>query len=367
MTNTLGDDLDLDYRPRLPRRRDRGIGVIGAGEIVQAAHLPAYRLAGFNVVAIFDVDEAKARRVAEQFGIPRAHRTLQDFLADDAVEVVDIAVPARHQREVVEQVVRHKRYLLCQKPLAETYGEAREIVEMCRAAGAVAAVNQQMRWAPHVRAAHTIIQRGWIGQPTQATIQVNVLTPWDHWPWLAHLKGMEFLYHSIHYMDAIRLLLGTPQMVFADAVRFPGQAITAETRTIIVMKYPGDVRGLIVDNHNNFATEDDWYATLRVEGTDGVIKGTSGALYNYPAGREDTLAFYARPLADRYWFVPTLAGRWFPHAFMGTMGELQCALEEGRDPSNSVDDNLKTLQMVFAAMRATEEGRAVGLEEVEEG
>jgi predicted dehydrogenase len=357
--------LNLDYHPTVPRRLDYGIGVIGAGEIVNAAHLPAYRLAGYTVRGIYDVDQDKARRVAEQHGVPRVYRTLQELLEDDGVDIVDIAIPARHQLDVVRQVVERKRNLLCQKPLAENFQDARTLVSVCREAGVRAAVNQQMRWAPGIRASRSVIRQGWLGQLAQGTIQVNVLTPWDHWPWMTDLKGMEFMYHSIHYMDALRYLLGTPEAVFADAARFPGQPWKAETRTTVLFWFPGDTRGLIVDNHSNIAAEDDWYATFRFEGSEGTVKGTFGALYNYPIGREDTIQFFSRRVSESYWFVPRLEGRWFPHAFMGSMGELMAAVEDEREPENSVADNLTTLQMVFGAMRSVEERRVVRLEEVE--
>jgi predicted dehydrogenase len=357
--------LALDYRPPLPRNREMGIGIVGAGEIVQAAHLPAYRLAGFKVVGIYDVDRAKAEAVAERFGIGRAYRTLDELARDDDVAVVDIAVPARHQYAVLERVLSTKRNVLCQKPLAETFDAARRTVDLCRSAGARAAVNQQMRWAPSVAALRSLLDRGWLGTPLQMTIQVNVRTPWDHWPWLTDLPGMEFMYHSIHYMDSIRYLLGTPTILFADSAKLPGQPWAADTRTTTVLRFAGETRALIADNHMNFATEDDWYATFRLEGTEGIAKGTNGALYDYPNGREDTLTFFSRVVHPDYWFTPRLEGKWFPHAFMGSMGELMRAIEAEREPSNSVEDNLATLRMVFAAMRSATEGRAVRLDEID--
>lgn len=365
MASDDGDTVELNYRPRLPQNKQMGIGIVGAGEIVEAAHLPAYALAGFRVVGIFDVDAAKAQRLAARFSIGRTYATLDELLADDDVEVVDIAVPATQQLSVVRKVVERKKYLLCQKPLAQDFAQAKAVVEVVGHAGAKAAINQQMRWAPGIRASYDIIRRGWLGTLIQGTIQVNVRTPWDHWPWMTSLKGMEFMYHSIHYMDSLRLLLGTPEYVFADAAKFPGQPWNADTRTTSLIKFPGELRGLIADNHNNFATEDDWYATFRFEGTRGVIKGTNGALYNYPVGREDSIAFVSNEVREGHWFSPALEGKWFPHAFMGSMGELMAAIEEDREPENSISDNLKTLQMVFAAIRSTEEKRAVWLEEID--
>lgn len=355
---------ELDYKPKLPVRASMGIGIVGTGEIVQSCHLPAYRMAGFRIVGVYDADADKARKVASAFGIDRVYPTLAALLADPEVEIVDMAVPARFQPELVAQAAFCGKHVLCQKPLAESYAEARRIVDVCEAAGVKGAVNQQMRWAPGIRASHSLIRSGFLGTPLQASIQVNVFTDWASWPWITAVDKLEMMYHSIHYMDAIRFLFGTPEYVYADGAKYPGQASKGETRTMIHLKFPGETRGLIHDNHNNWAPQDDWYATFRFEGTDGVIKGTNGALYDYPTGRADTIQYMSRTDSSRRWFSPPLEGRWFPHAFMGTMGELMRAIEEEREAENSVRDNLLTMKMLFAAYRSMEENRPVRLEEI---
>lgn len=356
--------IDLDYKPKLPKDKSIGIAIIGAGEIVQSSHLPAYKIAEFNIVGIYDIDMRKAQTVAQSFDLKKCYQSLEELLEDDEVQVVDIAVPTKFQPEIVEKVVRTGKHVLCQKPLAETMEEAKKIHRVVQEAGVKGAVNQQMRWAPGIRASHTIIERGWLGELVQASIQVNVFTNWESWPWLTEIDTLEVMYHSIHYLDSIRFLFGTPEYIYADGAKFPNQKAKGESRTLIHMKFPGETRGLIHDNHNNWAGEDDWYATFRFEGTEGVIKGTNGALYNYPIGREDTLTFKSKKLEPNYWFTPKLEGKWFPHAFMGTMGELLRAIEENREPENSIEDNLITLKMLFATYLSMKENRPVWLEEI---
>ena len=62
-------DFDLNTGPDLPKRTDYGIGCIGAGFIMRDVHLPAYREAGFSVVAIASRTPANARACADQNGI----------------------------------------------------------------------------------------------------------------------------------------------------------------------------------------------------------------------------------------------------------------------------------------------------------
>src|SRR6266851_10191096 len=100
-------NLELDYLPRLPRRKDFRIGCVGAGFIMRDCHLVAYRQSGFNPVAIASRDPNRARAVAEMHKIPRCHETVADLLADPAVEVLDVAVPPDAQPEIIRQATRH--------------------------------------------------------------------------------------------------------------------------------------------------------------------------------------------------------------------------------------------------------------------
>jgi predicted dehydrogenase len=358
--------LNLDYKPKLPKNKSLGIGIVGAGEIVREAHLPAYQMAGFNVVGITNRTRATAEHTAQRYSIPKVYDSIEELIADPEVQIVDIALTAEMQPDVVRLAAAAGKHVLCQKPLGDSYTSAKSIVDMCEAAGVKGAINQQMRWTPGIRASHTMIQRGWLGELIQATIQVNVDQDFSHWPFLRDIDTLEVMYHSIHYMDSIRFLFGTPEYIYADGARYPDQKVKGETRTMIHMKFPGETRGLIHDNHNNWADQSDWYATFRFEGTKGIIKGTNGALYNYPVGREDTLSFISQEVDKSYWFTPKLEGKWFPHAFMGTMGELMRAIEEDREPENSVRDNLDTIRMVFAAYRSMAENRPVWLDEITE-
>ena len=87
-------DLPRPLTALLPRS-PRPIVLIGAGGIVRDAHLPAYRLAGFTVAAIHDLDFDRARRLAADFGIPTVSPTFAAAVAGaPAGAVFDIAVPA---------------------------------------------------------------------------------------------------------------------------------------------------------------------------------------------------------------------------------------------------------------------------------
>jgi predicted dehydrogenase len=351
----------LDYKPKLPESLDHGIGIIGAGGIVNYAHLPAYKKAGFKVVGVTDRNREQAERTAKEHGIGKVYASVEELLRQPEVEIVDIAVYPAEQAKIVEQAAAAGKHMLCQKPFADEYSKAVRNVEVAERAKVKIAVNQQMRWDAGIRSTRLLIDDGWLGTPTYGCIQVHCKTDWSLWPWIYQGKRLEIMFHSIHYIDSLRYLLGDPDYVFTSGSRAPGETTQAESKTLSTWEYKSGLQVLIDACHSTW--QDDPYAIFRFEGTEGVIKGTIGLMYNYPAGRPDTLEFMSRKNPG-YWFSARLESMWIPDAFVGPMASLMRSVETNSEPETSGLDNLRTLQIVFAEYRSMAEKRAVRPEEI---
>ncbi|HEV3165447.1 MAG TPA: Gfo/Idh/MocA family oxidoreductase, partial [Isosphaeraceae bacterium] len=209
--------IDLGHLPEFPARRDVGIGVVGAGFIVRDCHLVAYKDAGFNVVGITSRTRATAEEVAHLRGIPRVYDSVEDLLDSPEIEVVDIAVPPAEQAGIIGRVLEHRRKvrgILAQKPLAMSYPEARALVSDCARAGVALQVNQNMRYDHSVRAMKTLLNRGALGEPVLATIEMRAIPHWM--PWSQHLPSLSTFVMSIHHLDTFRYWFGTPDRVLAS-------------------------------------------------------------------------------------------------------------------------------------------------------
>src|SRR5581483_7405097 len=174
-------DFDLNIGPNLPPKTDYGIGCVGAGFIMRDVHLPAYREAGFNVVAIASRTPAHARAAAEQNGVETVYETWQELLDDERVEIVDIAYPPDQQLGIVREAVKrpHVKGILAQKPAAFTLAEAAEMVKAADDAGKKLGVNHNMRYDQSMRALRTLLERGELGEPVVAEIVMNARPHWQ--------------------------------------------------------------------------------------------------------------------------------------------------------------------------------------------
>lgn len=351
----VAEAVKLEVKPQNRRK----IGICGAGGIVDGAHLPAYKKAGLEVTAIFDTDFAKATEVAKRHHINKVCRSLEELIADNSVEIVDIAVPAAAQPEIFKRVAEAKKHILAQKPFATTVAAGQEMVKQAASAGIVAGVNQQLRFQEGVAAAHKMVELGWVGSVSNFSITVNLLTPWELWPWAKDLPKLEVMLHSIHYHDLIRWFLGDPKTVFCAAGRTSGQFPIGETRTISTALYNSGVTSIVHANHVNRGGDN--YAEYRIDGDRGSIRGTLGLLYDYPNGRVDTLEVNSQSLPTDGWMPYPVTTRWFPDAFIGTMGSVMDAIATGSALRASAQDNIGTLKMVEALYKSMDSGSSVEL------
>ena len=141
---------DLPYRPPMPRTYRPNIGVIGAGGIV-AAHLDAYRTAGWQVAAICNRTLAKAEAKAAEFA-PTARVTdrWQDLIDDPDIDVLDITPHPADRMPLIEAALRAGKHVLSQKPFVLDLDQGAALVSLARDNGVKLAVNQNGRWAPAV-------------------------------------------------------------------------------------------------------------------------------------------------------------------------------------------------------------------------
>jgi predicted dehydrogenase len=352
----------FDFRPEPGVRTDFGIGIVGAGSIVEAAHLPAYRKAGFHVVGITDINVERAHALAARCGIPRVYLTVDELLADPNVEIVDIAVPPWSQSFIVTRALEAGKHLLCQKPLASTASEAQSLVDLAERAGRWLAVNENMRWDPAMRASRSLLRDGWIGTAFLAVIEVNYHENWGSWPWLTESEHLTIMFDAIHPLYCLRMLFGEPDRVFCITGRLPDQKERGETRAIITLEFPGGLTCLLIDCSTN--PTDDHFATFRFDGTEGSIKGTLGIWYDYPTGRPDLLEFTSKRKSSGVWLSAKFESRWVPDGFIGPMASLMSAIHKSIEPENSGREHVKTLQLVEAAYRSSAERRPIAMREM---
>ncbi len=349
--------IRLVRKPPLPQTA-QPIVIIGAGGIVRDAHLPAYTKAGFPVFGIFDLDQARARALAEKFNIGHVFPSIHAAVTEAPSNAVfDIAAPPVAILDVLPNLP-DGRGVLIQKPLGENLDQARRIVDLCHRKDLHAAVNFQLRFAPYVLAARSLIEQGAIGELHDIEIRVTVYTPWHLWTFLAASPRVEILYHSIHYLDLVRSFLGEPRSVYARTLKHPKMAHLSSTRSDVMLDYGDMTRACVSANHGHEFGLRHQESYIKWEGTRGAIVAKMGLLLNYPQGEPDQFEFCTlQDSGPPKWRSLLLKGSWFPDGFIGTMASVMRFMEGSTSMlPTSVDDALKTMALVETAYRSSDAG-----------
>jgi len=329
----------------------RPIVIIGAGGIVRAAHLPAYRALALPVAGVFDLQADAARATADTFAIENVFPTLA-LAASVRDAVFDLAVPGDQILTILAQLPPGAAVLI-QKPMGPDLETAHAIQACCRARGLTAAVNFQLRFSPNVLVLRDLLSRAELGAIVDIDVRIVIDQPWYRWPFLETVPRLEVPYHSIHYLDTIRWLVGEPHGVYCRVARHPSMPALTDTRSSIILDYGDGVRCSLTLNHTHRGGPRYRSSEMIIEGVDGAARLTWGVNLDYPAGPADTMEV-AR---GGEWTNVPLRGSWFTSAFEGPMSNLQRFVAgEDRALVSSVEDAIRTMAVVEACYTSSATG-----------
>lgn len=361
---TLLDHSGFAPDPEI-RVRDYKIGCVGAGMIMAECHLAAYAQAGFSVAAIASRTQANAATVARRWDIPVVHQTPEDLIEDPEIEILDLAFPPDQQPDLIRRALAapNIKAILVQKPLALSLAEAIALRDQAALAGKIVSVNQNMRYDQSIRVLRQIIDSGALGDIVFAQIDMHAIPHWQ--PFLAEYDRLTLSNMSVHHLDVLRFLFGEPVSIATQCRTDPRTAFEHSDGIVnSTLKFPSGMIALSLEDVWSGPRGEDYHddqsICWRVEGLDGVAKGTIG----WPNGKPSTLTYASRTATGGKWVTPTWETMWFPQAFIGVMEQLQYALKTDTAPVLSIADNVRTMALVEAAYLSIAEARTVQISEI---
>jgi len=202
------------------------VGILGAGGIARARHVPGYQLSGVAAVtAVYDLVRVNAERLAEQSGA-RVFETPEELFARDDIDAVSICTPNLYHAPLSLAAIRTGKHVLCEKPLGMTYQETVEMDAAAREAGVTTAVNFRYRYLPAVQLLKQKVVAGDLGRPYHLLfhyLQGHMIDPQTPMSWRLDrsITGSGTLGDlASHGVDLVRYLLGEVAAVFADLTTF---------------------------------------------------------------------------------------------------------------------------------------------------
>ena len=161
----------------MPDLSSIGAAVVGTG-FIGSVHLNTLRRLGIPVVGVLGSSAARGADRAKALGVAKAYGSLDELLADPAVQVVHVTSPNVAHYGQVKAILAAGKNVICEKPLAMTSAQSAEMLAMARASGKVAAVCYNTRFYPLNQQAHGMMRAGELGD-------LRLITGHFHQDWLA--------------------------------------------------------------------------------------------------------------------------------------------------------------------------------------
>ena len=281
----------------------------------------------------------------DEFTIPVSRRfaTIAEGLDGSKADAVVVALPEMAHKEAILAALGRGLHVLTEKPLAMTMAEAAEIVQAARRSPvSVIMVDQNYRWRPQTRALREAVRGGRIGKVGSVSYEYRqpiTRTTTDAW---REQMPHPFLHDMApHHFDLLRACTGLEcQDVMAAGVRPPWSWYKGVPGVDAVLTFDQSVSASYTGTMvaRGLATPQDGIITVVGEGGTLRLEADSQVRWYGEKGGSEVISPRAMPFTD----------------LAATLREFLAAIREGRKPETHLEDNVRTLAMVEAAIRSVE-------------
>jgi predicted dehydrogenase len=239
--------------------RLRGVG-IGAGYFSQYHYEAWSRIAGVEITAVCDREQSRAAAACERFGVARHYSDFRQALEGERPDFVDIVTPPESHFEICQAAAEQGAAIICQKPLAPSFGEARALVEHCARKGVRLMVHENFRFQPWHREIKRLLDAGAIGGKLHALTFRS--RPGDGWgdhaylgrqPYFRTMPRLLVQETGVHFVDTFRYLAGEVVRVYG-LLRRLNPVVAGEDCGLLILEFAGGAIGVWDANRYNEST-----------------------------------------------------------------------------------------------------------------
>ena len=333
--------------------------LVGCG-FIAPRHLAAWReIPSVMIEAVCDKDPARARAMANRFGIGRAFTSLEEMLKNCALDFVDLASGSETHLQLVRQAIEAGVDVLLQKPFADTPEAADQIVELAAKSGRTIAVNEMWKWMPAYRHVKSMLAEKALGDIRNVRFhklcnltlisEDGGVPPFLRLDRQVRFRSMHrlILYeYGVHLLDVLRSWFGECTVI---------TAVTSRMSPYVV----GEDAAFVELGFNSFigTLELDW----SVPGPEVIdplhhervtISGTKGLLIVEAAERLTCRRIDGSVEGRTFDDDPRAGG------FLASQADFADAIDRGRRPASPVGDNVKTLRLLWACYASADAHRS---------
>lgn len=194
------------------------VAIIGCGMITNAAHIPAYRNLGDKVdlVAVCSASAASAQQTAMRHGIPNWYTDAEEMLQKEKPDLVSVCTPNALHKEMTMLALSYGAHVACEKPVAFTYADAKEMYAYAEKQNRVLFACQVVRYNPEYQFAKEMMDEGVLGDvyfSEFSLIRRRGVPTWGAFHRKDANGGGVLCDLGVHLIDAALWVMGGPEFV----------------------------------------------------------------------------------------------------------------------------------------------------------
>lgn len=348
------------------------IGVIGTGSISQA-HLDAYRNhPEVQLVAVADVNAARAAETARKYNASRSYGSFDELLADPEIDAVSICTWNNTHAPIAIKAIQAGKHVLVEKPLSLTVEEALEIQEAVRSSDRILQVGFVRRYDPNAQLLNRFAQLGEFGEIyyAKASILRRLGNPGGWFADVARSGGGPLIDIGVHVIDLCWYLMGKPKPVsvsgnvynklgnrsnikglsFYKAADYDASLNTVEDMANAMIRFENGASLLVDVSFTLHASKDE---------TSVKLFGTKGGFEVDPevkiATEKHDIMLNVVPQTDDKGFN-------FVRAFQEEINHFVASVQNGTEPLSPVEDGVAVMKMLRAVYESAEKGSEIRLD-----
>ena len=259
----------------------RTVGIIGLG--FGRAHIPAFQSQGCEVVAVCQRDQKVAREIATRYGVSGVFERWQDMLEQTRPDIVVIASPPAIHRDIAVAALEAGAHVLCEKPLAMTAEEGREMIAAAQRTKRTAMTSFNWRYIAAMQRLHTMAEAGFLGRVFHINVRWMGARGADEEAPITWRMDRAQAGHGamgdmgVHVIDLIRWSFGEFKQLTAQAgIAYPGRTVPGTSKIVDSEDFCTVTAELVSGAHLNLftsrAARGTAEQTLEVYGAAGALQ-----------------------------------------------------------------------------------------------
>ncbi|MCC7281412.1 MAG: Gfo/Idh/MocA family oxidoreductase [Acetobacteraceae bacterium] len=332
------------------------IAMLGAGFIAAFRAQVYRRLEGVELVSVLGRSRERTEGFAARAGIGHAATSWEGLLAGPGFDAVDLCLPNDLHLEFGLLAAAAGKHILCEKPLARTAAEARQMLAAVEKAGVLHAYGENMLHAPDFREILEILADGVIGRPLWLRGKEAHFGPHSDWFWQRSRSGGGALIDmGCHLIGVFNAILGTlPEAVLAFAPTLH-HATDCEDAVLALLRYPANTVGQC---EASWIQRGGMQVALEICGTEGMLtydrSGLSQPIKVF--ARNTTGRYFSEKVEhDRGWLFPTV-DEYRRYGYEDQIREFVHCIRSGTKPRCGFADGLAVNRIMDACYDSARAG-----------